>query len=415
MGETAGAKELPKRFCSMYFPYGASTPPDEHEDRNWGFLPTGEGRDFRFTECSKSLKPHRDQVTFLQGLSHPNGRSMGGHDTADIFLTGAKLKGSDLKNSTSIDQVIAGQTDGDTRFRSLTISSDGGVGEATRASTLSFSRTGQPIPALNQPQMVFDQLFGQNSASLADQRQQLLNSSAMLDRVYGHAKSVRGSLGNQDQEKFDEYIDSVRQIEKRVERSQQWLKIPKPEVDATGLHLEADDNSPRELIQTMYDLIFLAFQTDSTRVATYQLGSMNGATSIAGKFPQLVGIGKAMHSNAHGAGKPGGFKQQGEWDQFLVSQMAYFMERLAATPEGNGNLLDRTVIFYGSSNSRTHNNTNYPLILAGGRDLGLKGGALHKFDAQTPLSNLFVSVLNQFGAERESFVDSTGEMTEVLA
>ena len=404
MGETTPSGELPKRFCSMYFPFGASTPPDEHEDRNWGFLPTGEGRDFQFTESTKALEPHRDQVAFLQGLSHPNGRSMGGHDTADIFLTAAKLKGSDLKNSISIDQVIAGQTDGETRFSSLTISSDGGVGEPTRSSTLSFSRTGQPIPALNQPRMIFDQLFGKNSDSLADQRRQLLNSGTMLDRVLDHSKTVRGSLGKQDQEKFDEYLDSVRQIEQRVERSQQWLEIPKPEVDASGLHLDADDNTPRELVQTIYDLIFLAFQTDSTRVATYQLGSMNGATSMAGKFPQLLGIGPNMHGVAHGAGKAGGFKRQGEWDQFLASQLAYFMDRLGSTPEGEGSLLDRTVIFYGSSNSRTHNNTNYPLVLAGGRDLGLRGGALHKFDAQTPLSNLFVSVLNKFGVEGESFV-----------
>lgn len=415
MGETATARQLPKRFCSMYFPYGASTPPDKHEDRNWGFLPTGEGRDFAFTESTKPLEAFRDQVTFLQGLSHPNGRSMGGHDTADIFLTAAKLKGSDLKNSVSIDQIIADRTDGETRFRSLTISTDGGVGEATRSSTLSYARNGQPIPALNQPRMIFDQLFGKNATSLADQRRELQNSSLMLDRVLAHAKSVRGKLGKQDQDKFDEYLDSVRQIEQRVERSEQWLKVPKPEVDATGLHLDADDTTPRELVQTMYDLIFLAFQTDSTRAATYQLGSMNGATSIAGKFPQLLEIGGNMHSVAHGAGKPGGFKRQGEWDQFLVSQMAYFMERLASTPEGEGNLLDRTVLFFGSSNSRTHNNTNYPLILAGGRGLGFNGGALHKFDSKTPLSNLFVSVLNKFDVERESFVDSSGEMTEVLA
>ncbi|MEM7012572.1 MAG: DUF1552 domain-containing protein [Verrucomicrobiota bacterium] len=405
----------PKRFCAMYFPYGASTPPDDHEHRNWGFLPTGEGRDFQFTESTKSLEPFRDQVTFLKGLSHPNGRKMGGHDTADIFLTAAQLKGSDLRNSMSIDQIIAAQTDGETRFKSLTMSTDGGVGESTRSSTLSYSRTGQPIPALNQPRMIFDQLFGQNSASLADQRRQLQNSGSMLDRVLDHAKTVRTNLGKQDQAKFDEYLDSVRQIEQRVERSQQWLEVPKPQVDANGLHLDADDNTPRELVQTMYDLIYLAFQTDSTRVATYQLGSMNGATSIAGKFPQLLEIGGNMHSVAHGAGKKGGFERQGKWDQFLVSQMAYLMERLASTPEGEGNLLDRTVLFFGSSNSRTHNNTNYPLILAGGRDLGLRGGALHSFDASTPLSNTFLTLLNKFDVKGESFVDSTGEMTEIVA
>ena len=416
MGETTAANELPKRFAAMYFPYGASSPTDDHEDRKWGFLPTGEpGKGFQMSESMKSLESIRDQVNFFQGLSHPNGRSMGGHDTADIFLTGAKLKGGDLKNSISLDQLLAAQVDGETRFSSLTFSTDGGVGEPTRSSTLSFSRTGQPIPALNQPQMVYDQLFGENSASLADQRRELLNSGSMLDLVLDHAKSVRGSLGKQDQHKFDEYLDSVRQIEQRVERSQAWLDVPKPKVDASGLHLEADDNAPRDLIRTMYDLLFLAFQTDSTRVATYQIGSMNGATSIAGKFPQLLGIGKAMHAVAHGAGKPGGFKTQGQWDRFLAEQLAYFLNRLAQTPEGDGSLLDRTVVFYGSSNSRTHNNTNYPLLLAGGRGLGIQGGQFHRFDAKTPLSNLFATILGQFGTPHEAFSDSTGEMSEILA
>lgn len=415
MADSAPASELPKRFCSMYFPYGASTPPDNHEDRKWGFLPTGEGRDFQLTETLKSLEPLRDQISFLQGLSHPNGRSMGGHDTADTFLTGAKLKGGDLKNSISLDQVLAQQVDGETRFSSLTLSTDGGVGEPTRASTMSFGRNGQPIPAVNSPKVLFDQLFGKNSASLADQRRELINSGSMLDLVLENAKSVRGNLGSLDQQKFDEYLASVRQIEQRVERSQKWLTIPKPEVNQTGLHLEADDNSPAELIRTMYDLLFLAFQTDSTRVATYQLGNMNGATSVAGKFPQLLSLGKTMHAIAHGAGKPGGFKAQGQWDQFLASQLAYFLERLASTPEGSGTLLDRTVVFYGSSNSRTHNNNNYPLLLAGGKDLGFKGGALHKFEAKTPLSNLFATILHQMGNPAETFSDSRGEMTEVLA
>jgi len=414
MSASAATKPLPKRLCAMYFPYGASTPPDNHEDRKWGFLPIGEGREYQFSESTKSLEPLRDQVSFLQGLSHPNGRKMGGHDTADIFLTAAELKGGALKNSVSIDQLIAAQTDGDTRFASLALSTDGGVGESTRSSTLSFSSTGQPIPALNQPRMIYNQLFGQNPASLQEQRRELVNSSVMLDRVLDHAKSVRRTLGKQDQEKFDEYLDSVRQIEQRVERSEQWLDVPKPQVDPSGLHLDADHNTPRELVRTMYDLIYLAFQTDSTRVATYQLGSMNGATSIAGKFPQLLDIGPNMHGIAHGAGKPGGFKKQGQWDQFLADQLAYFLTRLAETPEGVGSLLDRTLVFYGSSNSRTHNNTNYPLILAGGRDLGFKGGGLHKFGADTPLSNLFLSILNRFDVSKESFVDSSGEMSEVL-
>lgn len=187
---------------------------------------------------------------------------------------------------------MAAELGEDTRFRSLSLSVDGGVGEATRASTLSFSRSGQPVPALHNPRLIFNRLFGVADATIKARRQELKNSDSMLDLVLEHSKSVRGSLGKQDQEKFDEYLQSVRQIEQRVERSEKWLDVPKPEVDATGLHLDADDKTPGELIKTMFDLMFLAIQTDATRFLTYQLGNMNGATSIAGKFPALLGFGK---------------------------------------------------------------------------------------------------------------------------
>ena len=211
-------------------------------------------------------------------------------------------------------------------------------------------------------------------------------------------------------------LDSVRQIERRVDRAQQWLTVPKPSVDASGLHLEADDTTPGELIKTMYDLIFLAFRTDSTRLATYQLGNMNGATSVAGKFPSLLGLSDNMHRLAHEARKSDeGAEPLGQWDRFLTDQFAYFVRRLKETPEGDGTLLDRTLLLYGSSNSQTHVNLNYPLLLAGGRKLGLKHGSFLRFGAEIPLSNLFVTLLNRIGVPMESFMDSTGELTEVLA
>ena len=315
----------PKRMAGVYFPYGVSLPNEKHEDAAWNWFPRGEGRDFRFNNSLKGLESLRSEVTVLGGLSHPNGRKMGGHDTCDIFLTGASFKGSQFTNSISIDQVVAERVSEQTRFSSLALSTDGGVGEPTRSSTLSFGRTGQPIPAQSSVRQVYDRMFGANSDSLEAQRRELKNSGSMLDLVLENAKSLRGRLGNQDQAKFDEYLDSVRSIEQRVERSERWLDIPKPKVDASSLHLEADDNTPKEFIRTMYDLMYLAFLTDSTRVATYQLGSMNGATSLAGKFPSLMGFSKNNHGLAHGAGKPGGFKELGRWDQFQADQLAYFL------------------------------------------------------------------------------------------
>ncbi len=406
----------PKRFCAIYFPYGIVQRREGTSASEWNWFPQGSGADFRFNRSLIPLEPLRSKLTILGGLSHPNGRNMGGHDTADTWLTGAELKEGHLENTVSIDQLAVMEFGERTRFPSLVLSSDGGVGEPTRSSTLSFDRNGQPVPAENKPRVVFDRLFGVDSRSLRAQQQGLDNSRSMLDLVLEHSRSVRSGLGRQDRTKLDEYLESVRQIERRVDRSQQWLEIPKPRVAATGLHLEADDTTPGELIKTMFDLIYLAFQTDSTRVATYQIGNMNGATSIAGKFPQLLGLSKNMHTMAHDARKGDeGAEPLGKWDLFLTQQLAYFMRRLKGTQEGDGSLLDRTLVYYGSSNSQTHVNLNYPLILAGGSALGLQHGRYRQFGEDIPLSNLFVTLLNKLGAPTESFVDSTGELTDVLA
>jgi hypothetical protein len=403
----------PRRLCGVYFPYGVSLPNAKNAEWNW--FPTGEGREFQFNQSLLSLEPLRKEVTILGGLSHPQGRRMGGHDTGDIFLTAARLKGSQFVNSISLDQFAAERIGQETRFPSLALSSDGGVGEPTRSSTLSFNREGQPVPALSKPRQVFERLFTSSAESIDLQRRQLAADTSMLDLILENSRSLRRQLGKLDQRKLDEYLASVREIEKRVARSQKWLDTPRPKVDAEGLHLDADDHAPQEFIQTMYDLIYLAFQTDTTRFATFQLGSMNGATSIAGKFPELLGLGKNHHGLAHGAGKPGGAEALGKWDRFLAEQLAYFLTKLKQTPEGDGNLLDQTLVFYGSSNSKTHNNTNYPLVLAGGGQLGMKHGQYLRFNAQTPLSNLFATMLQRLGVETSGFGDSTGELTEVLS
>ena len=415
MSSEASQTKRPKRFCAAYFPYGSVFQNADSEFAKWNWTPTGEGRDFAFGEIHRSMEPLRNDLTMIEGMSHPNGRSMGGHDTADIWLTGSQLTGSRMKNSMSLDQIIAGHQADQTRYSSLVISTDGGVGEPTRSSTLSYNRNGQPIPAQNKPRVVFDRFFGVTSDSVDAQRSSLQRTGSMLDRVLEHSRSVRRKLGLHDQKKFDEYLASVRQIEKGVERSKQWLEIPKPRVDEVGLSLDADDSTPQELIQTMYDLMFLAFQTDSTRVATYQLGNMNGATSIAGKFPQLLGLGKNMHGLAHGGAKGKGGEELGKWHQFLADQMARFLTRLKSTEEGDGTLLDHTIVLHGSSNSQTHRNANYPLMLAGGHKLGLNHGQLIQADEQTPLSNVYLTVLNQLDIQAGSFADSTATMNELTA
>jgi len=412
MGETS-AKELPKRFAAVYFPYGAYISTKGKENSEWSFLPLETGKDFQFTKSNKPMEAFRDDVTFLRGLSHPLCRPMGGHNTADTFLTGSSMKPPNTSNTISLDQVMAPILGKDTRYTGMALSVDGGIGEFTRSHTLSYTRTGHPIPSLAKPRQVFERMFVLEKGKIKAQKKQLSNTESALDLLMEHSNGLMKKMGKADKEKMDEYLYSVRSIEKRVNRSKDWLDVPMPKVDSSKIDLEADDNKPTEFIRAMFDLTYLAFKTDLCRLSTFQIGSMNGATSIAGKFPSAVGLGN-QHKVAHGAGKPGGAKAQGTWNNYLFQQMAYFMKRLKETKEGSTSLLDRTAILFGSSNSRTHNNTNYPLMLAGGKDLGLKMGQSLNYSSSVPMNNLLYTVMNRITPGQKSFGDSTGELSELL-
>ena len=408
--------DLPKRLCTIYFPYGASVPGDDHEDRDWGWFPIREGNSFRFTKVMESLNSLRDYVSVLGGLSHPTGRDIGGHDTGDIFLTGASFAGANFKNTVSFDQIAAGKYGDQTRFSSLVLSSDGGVGMPTRSKTLSFTHSGQPIPGLDRPQLIFDRLFGDGGGTIEETRRRLGTEASMLDQVMDQSKSLRNKLGKQDQQKYDEYLNSVREIEQRVVRSQHWLDVPKPDVDASDLDLSVSPDAPLEYIRTMYDLIYLAFQTDSTRYVTYMLSAMNG--NISGSFSRALGL-DSQHQLAHDAGKPNGFVNQGKWNQCLAEHVARFLQRMADTPEGEGTtMLDNTMVLCGTSNARTHNNHNYPLIFAGGSNMGIKQNQFLTFndgddDKDKPMSNLLFTMLNRMGVSDTGFSDSTGDLSEL--
>ena len=385
-------------------PYGVSLPNQESEFAQWNWFPKGEGRDFTFNKSLQPLNAFRDQVTVLGGLCHPKVKRIGGHDSGDTFLTGEEmsLKANGLKNSISLDQFMASshRLGSKTRFSSLALSSDGGTGMPTRANTLSFSNTGQPIPSFNRPALVFERLFGLNGESIDAQRKGLTRTGSHLDLLLDDAKSMHRKLAKTDQDKLDQYLTSVREIERDVERSAQWLDVPRPKVNAQGLSLDADNETPDKLIYTMLDLIALAFQTDSTRFVTYQLASMHGAISIANKFPSLLGFPKDAHGLAHGAGKGIGAQNKGKWDLYQTQCLAYLIKRLSEMKEGNGTVLDNTCLLYGSSNSKTHNNTNYPLVLAGGRDMGYRHGQYLKFENDVPLSNLFVTIQREWAWTR---------------
>ncbi len=418
MGNQTAASDLPARMCAMYFPFGVGMPKEGSDLHKWRWFPNGEGKNFTFNESLKSLESVRESVTIIGGMSHPNGRRMGGHDTGDTFLTGALFDKTLLHNTVSVDQVAAAAVGSQTRYSSITMSTDGGVGEPTRSSTLSYDIKGRPIPAMNQPLMIFNRLFGLADEDLKRQQRRLRSASSMLDLVMEDTNSLRRRLGRHDQEKLDEYLSSVRQIEQRVRRTQRWLDIPLPlltDEERSLLKLEADSEAPQEYMRTMYDLMWLAFKSDSTRVATYQIASMADASSVAGPFPFREGFKANLHTLAHGWNKPEGAVALGKWDKFMTEQLTYFLQRLKSTQEGDGTLLDRTMVLHGCSNSITHNNNNYPLIFAGGNKLGLEHNHYVKVGSDVPMSNLFVTMLEKMGVEAPVFADSTGELTPIHA
>lgn len=405
-GAAPSDPEPPRRMVCIMFPYGIAVPKDDDAERDWGWFPRGEGRDYEATKVLEPLAPLREDLTILGGLSHPRCRAMNGHDTGDTWLTANNLQGATYRNTVSLDQHVAGHVGDATRLRSLTVSTDGGIGPRTRSTTLSYTDRGQPIPALSDPRLIFERLFGRDDSSRDDQRR-LRNSASILDLVLDESKSLRRRLGQPDRAKLDEYETSVRDVEQRVERSRKWLSTPLPVVDADEIALDADPKGADDYIGAVYDLLFLALRTDVTRIGTFQIGSYG--PTLARTFPKVIGLGD-WHSLAHGAGKKGGAEKLGKFDQYLAGHLARFLGRLRDAEEGEGRMLDRTLVLYGSSNSRTHQNRNYPLLLAGGRELGLTHGQYLRFDERTPMSNLFVSMSAAMGLEPRRFADSTGPL-----
>lgn len=421
----------PKRLGCFYFPDGVPMPlPDDPAYRDWLWFPHGNGADFRFTNCMTPLEPLRNEITVLSGFSHPAGRIVHGHNNADQFLTGAATGGGDMAyhNTISLDQEYAQHVGDKTRLSSLVMSTDGGTGTARGAHTISFDRNGRPIPAEHRPKMVFDMLFVTTDA---DAKKRLALSQSALDDLLEDALRLRETLSSHDQHSLDEYLESVREAERKVEKAKAWINTPLPRVDVDHLNLEVDTEAPRQYLQTMFELIYLAFKTDSTRVVTYQIGRENGV-GRSDHLARAVGF-NLSHQLSHETKQPGGWKNFGVYCQFLNEEYGRFLTKLKDTPEpaGAGTMLDNTLVLFGSASSAFHLSRNYPLILAGGKNMGLthgryvnragakpQGGAwdggtepwqMEATNEDVPLSNLFVAMLQQLGVETESFSDSTGK------
>lgn len=422
--------EDPRRLACFYFPDGVPMPlRDDPAYEEWSWFPLGNDSEFRLTRCMEPLESLKSELTVLSGFSHPAGRDVHGHNNADQFLTGAATGGGDMdyQNTISLDQLYAGHVGEQTRFASLVMSTDGGTGTARGAHTLSFDQNGRAIPAEHRPKRVFDMLFVSSDTNAA---RRLALSTSALDDLLSDARRMRKTLSAADRKVLDEYLSAVREAELRVEKAKRWVNTPLPKVDADHLNLELTTDEPREYLQTMFELVYLAFRTDSTRVATYQIGRENGV-GRSDHLARAVGFNLA-HQLSHETKNPDGWKNFGIYCRFLNEELGRFLQRLKETPEpaGQGQMLDNTLVLFGSASSAFHLSRNYPLILAGGRNMGFRhgrylnhagvnfqGGA---WDGKTepwqkeatgndePLGNLFVTMLQRLGLGIEQFAGSTG-------
>ncbi len=385
----ADAAAAPKpRFFGGYFAYGVPMPADDAADRmDHGWFPVGEGRDYQAPVMHESIMPMRDKITFLSGLSHPAMRRTSAHKGADYFLTGADLLKTYDKQSMSIDQHLAGSLGQDTRYQSLVLSSFGGVNRPYRSSTLSFDRAGRPLPGLGKPEEIFRRLFGDVSQS---EKNALASRGSIIDEVLGEARDLNRRLGATDRKKLDEYLASVREVERMTERAKTWQNTPKLNVDPESLELDATLTSPREYLTVMYDLLALAFQTDSTRVATFQTACEEGG--LTDQFPAAIGLRASAHKLSH---EKTDFAEVAQYIAFLNELHANFVKKLDSIQEGDGTLLDSTLCFYGCATSKTHQATNYPIILSGGAKLGFRHGSHLHYGDHVPLANLFVTIASQ--------------------
>jgi hypothetical protein len=427
----AAAEAKPRRSVFVYIPNGVN-------GMTWQC--TKAGRDFDLSPSLRPLEKHRADFTVFSGLHHPNGLGQA-HVCADTWLTGAKIEaqsGRKYENTISCDQLMAATVGQQTRFPSLELSISAGTGQPFSSSTLAFSRDGVPLPAEDNPKLIFQRLFGESAGGADAERTELAKRRSILDAALEDAQALRLNLGHDDRSKLDEYLNSVRDVERRTERLNAWLNVPKPVVErsqAATFERDVAKTDPGDYWRTMFDLIVLALRTDLTRVVTY----MNGSETFGLPIPELQ-ITQVRHNLSHHNGNPLVLDRLSNSDAFLMQQFAHFLDALSTIRDGDEPLLDRTMILLGSGMSygHSHSNSNLPIVLAGGRGLGLKHGRHIDYnrphmqndytlgydewrslcgkpkDGNARLSNVLLTMLQKMDVQAEKFVDSLGPVSELI-
>lgn len=365
-----------------------------------------------------SLSPVREQVTVLTNMELANAYP-GSHATSNAaFLSAAKAKhteGSDYYLGTTVDQVAARQLGKETQLPSLELSMDlmQTVGQCDNGyacvyqNNLSWSSPTTPLPSEAHPRIVFEMLFG-DGGSASDRRTALRRRASLLD-VFNHdIARLKLKLGAGDRDKIDQYLDTIREVERRIQRAEaETAKDTLPDLDRPiGVPAAYADHA-----KLMFDLQLLAFQGDVTRVITFQL-----ARETSNRTYPEIGVPDPHHPLSHHGNDPAKIARMAKINAFHVSLFAGFLEKLKATPEADGSLLDHSLLLYGSGigNPNIHDHTNLPVLVAGGSVSGMKGNRHIRYEKPTPLANLHLTLLDKAGVHLDSFADSTGKLNELF-
>ena len=360
------------------------------------FFPETTGSGFEETTLLKPLTANRDQITIYRGLDHG---LRGGHFAVHTFLSGVLHHESKNRRdgNVTIDQFIADEVGNQTRFPSLTVGSEGGIHGGCQ---MSWTKSGVRVPPITGPAELFDKLFVTESKERRAQQVKANSLQAsVLDSILEEAVSLSKRVNQEDKSKLDEYFSSIRDVEKRLEVRRRWADQPKPE---PPFEKPANTNTVDDL-PMLYQLIALALQTDSTRVATLEIG---------GSFlPQHLGIDKSYHSLSHHGNDEEVIADLITLETYQLEHFGKFLTRLAGIQDGEQSLLDSTAVLFGSGmgNGSSHTNSDLPIVLAGG---GYGRGQFKKVastgSGNVPLCNLFVDIAQRMGVEKDSFGTSTG-------
>src|SRR5580658_10762559 len=413
LAKTAANPEIKLGMC--FIPHGAVM-------ANW--TPAAEGADFQLSRTLMPVEPFKDQLVVVTNLAHkmaaPGGPGDNGGDhtrSPAVFLNGVHPKrtdGADIQAGVTIDQMFAAKMGQETPLPSLELATEdysGLVGacdvgfSCTYMNTISWRTPTTPLPMEINPRVVFDRLFGDGS-SAADRVARIQREYSILDAVTAQVSRLQRGLGANDRNRVAEYLDNVREIERRIQlteaKNSQSVKVPATPIGIPDDHVEHS--------KMMMELMALAFQADITRVSSFMM-----AREVSYRtFPQ-IGVPDPFHATSHHQDNPEKLEKLTKINTYHVSLVAYLLDKLKSVPDGDGTLLDHSLILYGSSmsNSNMHNHSPLPVFVAGGACGRMKGGRHIKYPEETPMANLLATTLVKAGLTEDHIGDSTGILTEV--